>query len=274
MTLRKPIAATMRRIREGRLPSSEAVVEMSFQELGYQPGNPHAEEVRKYFNCRLRQVFEHTLVVLERFENDAYAHGIPDEIIAQRQDAFTAAEEAAKCAPTLREGLQAAFRVLFADLYPLLREMFLSISQSRKARGGKDFELEFGKLLEHAGIPYQKVSRQTRTDFMVPSDRVFASNRNVALVISAKRTLRERWREVAEELFNLRSPNVYLVTADEDISQGHVQEICGQYNIHLVVWDELKSARYPGHPLVIGYSQLLNEVIPMFEQRWNMTRRF
>jgi len=268
MGLRDEVSDMMRRIREGRLPSSEVVVETAFRELGYGPSGPGIETVRLEFNERLRQVFEYTLEVLERYEESAYATGIPDEIIASREDAFKKAERVMRRSGDARGWLRDAFRTLFAELYPTLRQAFLSISQSRKARGGKDFELEFGRLLDCAGVPYQKVSRQTRTDFMVPSDDTFNSNRNIALVLSAKRTLRERWREVAEELFNLRSPNVYLITADDNVSTGHVEQICRRYNIHLVVWDRLKESGFRDDPLVLGYSELLNGVIPTFESRW------
>jgi hypothetical protein len=258
----------MRRIREGRLPSSEVVVETAFRELNYGPNGPGMETVRREFNQRLQQVFEYTLEVLERYEERAYATGIPDELIVRREGAFRKAERAMKRSKDARQGFQNSFRMLFAELYPTLRQVFLSISQSRKARGGKDFELEFGRLLDYAGVPYQRVSRQTRTDFMVPSDDTFNSNRNIALVLSAKRTLRERWREVAEELFNLRSPNVYLITADDNVSAGHVEQICRRYRIYLVVWDKLKESDFGNDPFVLGYSELLNEVIPIFESRW------
>ena len=90
---------------------------------------------------------------------------------------------------------------------------------------------------------------------MLPDSETFQKNRNIAMVISAKRTLRERWAEVAEELFDLRSPNVYLFTADENVTQTHVDQICHQYNIHLVVWDHVKSAKFSHEPLVLSYTE-------------------
>jgi len=91
-------------------------------------------------------------------------------------------------------------------------------------------------------------------------------------VISVKRTLRERWAEVAEELFNLRSPNVFLFTADEDVTQRHVEQICTRYRIHLVVWDELKANRFADEPLVLGYTQWATSRLPMLRQYWRMSK--
>jgi len=269
MDLRTEVKRMMRRVRNGRLPGSEIIVDTAFEELGYGPIPPDPGIIRKEFNDRLREVFEYTLEVLERFEEDAYIGRVPEELFANKPEAFQKAEMIIKDSCDMSSGLRDAFRSLFADLYPTLRRIFLSINQSRKTRGGKDFELQFGKLLEYAAIPYQKVSQQTRTDFMVPSDEVFNTNPNIALVLSLKRTLRERWREVAEELFNLRSPNVYLLTADERITRGHVDQICGQYRIRLVVWDEIKVNTFQDDPLVIGYSDMANDVFPTFEQRWS-----
>ena len=268
MELKEEVRRMMRDIRANRLPSSRDVVERAFEELGYGEVLSTPDVVRAEFNARLREVFEYALIVLERFEQDTYLEGIPDHLIERRPEVFRRAERTIEGSENTSEGLGRAFRQMFADLYPMLRQIFLSISQSRKTRGGSDFELAFGTLLGYAGIPYQRVPRQTRTDFMLPSEDAFNQNSNVTLVLSAKRTLRERWREVAEELFDLRSPNVYLITADEKVTRGHVEGICGRYRIHLVVWDSIKNDRFPDEPLVIGYSALANDVFPTFEHRW------
>jgi len=259
----------MTRVRKGNMPTSEEVVGIAFEELGYGEEGPDPKIIRMEFNNRLAQVFKYTLEVLERFEEQAYLEGIPNELIKMKPEAFEKAAKIIKDSKDHTTGIREAFNSLFIDLYPLLRRVFLSISNSRKSRGGRDFELQFGALLEQAGVTYQKIDRQTRTDFMVPSDEVFNKNPNDALVLSAKRTLRERWREVAEELFDLRSPNVYLITADENITYGHVEGICGRYRMHLVVWDHIKNSNFPEDPRVIGYSQLSQSVIETFERRWN-----
>jgi Ribonuclease G/E len=102
---------------------------------------------------------------------------------------------------------------------------------------------------------------------MIPSDEVFRNNPTAAAIASAKRTLRERWREVVEELHDMRSPNIFLVTADEDVSKGHIRDICGKYRIHLVVWDEVKK-KYASEPLVLSYTSWANERIPLLKQFW------
>lgn len=267
MSLKQQVSKMMARAREGRLPSSEVIVRETFQELGYQLGID-SQKVRLEFNDRLRKAFDRTLDVLERYEDQAYGTALVDELFRMKPSSVQAAEKIVRESSDLSKGFRDAIRSLYVDWYTLLREVFLSISQSRKTRGGRDFELAFGTLLEYADIPYQKERRRTHTDFMVPSDDIFERYPNVALVLSAKRTLRERWREVAEELYDLRAPNVYLITADSSISQGHVDGICGQYRIHLVVWDEIKKTTFPDEPRVLGFTQLASEVVPLYEDRW------
>lgn len=88
-------------------------------------------------------------------------------------------------------------------------------------------------------------------------------------MLSAKRTLRERWREVVEELYNTRSPNVYLATADslKGISQEKVEQI-KQYNVHLLVWDDIKATKFMNEPMVLGYSDFANKEILVFRNYW------
>ena len=138
----------------------------------------------------------------------------------------------------------------------------------KETRGGKDFELQIEGLLDLAGLPYHRQETENRTDLILPDLQTHRANRNISAVVSIKRTLRERWAEVAEELFNLRSPNVFLFTADDSVSQNHVNRICDQYNIHLVVWDHVKRSKHPERPLVLGYSDWATDRLPVIMQYW------
>jgi len=119
-----------------------------------------------------------------------------------------------------------------------------------------------------AGFPYQKLRRTSRVDFMMPNDEFFQHNPTASVIVSAKRTLRERWREVVEELYEMRCPNIFLATADEKISQEKVKRICRDYRIHLVVWDHIKAENFPREPLVIDYSELASQRLPLIESYW------
>lgn len=260
--IKKEIFRLMAAVRKKGLPSSEVIVDETFQKLGYLPDRITPEDVQKNFNQILNQVWVETLTVLEDYEGRVYPLNVIDGLMAMKNDVVRESEKIGQ-----DKGFRPAIRFLFLSLYPHLREIFLSISQSRKQRGGKDFELQFGKLLDLMKVPYQKIKRKYRVDFMIPSDDQFERNPTAAAIASAKRTLRERWREVVEELHTMRSPNIFLVTADYDVARGHVKAICEDYRIHLVVWDEVKE-KYSRDPLVLGYTQWANDRIPILKRFW------
>ena len=261
---RRRITALMQRVRqEGNLPPSSEIVSEAFTELGLRPGAVEPADILANFNDRLREVWEATLPILERYEERSYAEGIPRELLADYPTDFEAAAIRAE-----EEGFRAGVLHLFASWYPLLRRCFLSVSQSRMTRGGRDFELQIEGLLDRAGIPYTRQEREHRTDLILPSQEMYLTNRNVAAVVSVKRTLRERWAEVAQELFDLRSPNIFLFTADEKVTANHVQRL-GDYNIYLVVWDTVKEQRFPSKPLVLGYTEWATKRLPILQANWS-----
>ena len=259
----KRISGLMRRVRQNRIPPSQQIVEETLVRLGLVHGTISPEQVISGFNGHLRSLWEETLQTLESYEERAYSTGIPEELIREfPQDFETADREATQ------RGFHAGFIRLFGDLYPWFRRAFLSVSQSRMTRGGKDFELQIEGLLELGGIPFNRQEARNRTDLILPTLELHQQNRNISMVVSVKRTLRERWAEVAEELFNLRSPNVFLFTADEKVTDGHVAQICNQYNIYLVLWDEVKTLRFPDEPLVLGYTEWATERLTQLRAWW------
>ncbi len=261
---REQMKRLMKRVRqEGQLPSSTAIVQETFRRLGYVQDLVEPEQVIVCFNDMLWELWKATLVTLENYEESSYASGVPRNFMVQFPDSFDRAEREAS-----NQGFRAGFSLLFNELYPRFRDAFLSISQSRKTRGGKDFELQIEGLLELAELPYHRQETEHRTDLILPDLETHNANRNISAVVSIKRTLRERWAEVAEELFNLRSPNVFLFTADESVSQNHVNRICGQYNIHLVVWDKVKSSKFPTEPLVLSYTNWTTQRLVVLRQYW------
>ena len=261
--LNKAIKEMMARVRSGHLPNSERIVSETFGELGYDALRLSRDAARAEFNELLHKAFQHTLTVLERYEEQAYSRGIPSELLKLRSNLVAEAEKVAG-----QHGFRAGAEALMSSLYLELRQSFLSVSQSRKTRGGRDFELQFERALSLAGFPFEKQQRKTRVDFMMPSDTAFEKNRMFCAIASLKRTLRERWREVVGELVELHATNVFLVTADSDISDGHVESICDNGHLHLVIWDEIKSSRFSDHAMVLGFTEFANRRLPNLQSIW------
>jgi hypothetical protein len=260
-------ANDLRRIRRQYIPTSERIVAEAFRELDYTREVLSPDEVRAQFDSLLHGVWRKTLEVLERYEERAYGEKAIAEVIRLHAEDLRRAREGMRADGDDAVSLESAIRGLFQVWYPELRALFLSISQSRKSRGGKDFELQLRKLLELMEVPYQPPDRTNRVDFMIPSYEHYARNRNQCIVISAKRTLRERWQEVVDELHKMNCPNVYLATADERISADKKDDIWRR-NIYLVVWDDVKARLFPTDDSVVSYSHLAGQVIPHFAKLW------
>lgn len=268
------IEKLVRKVRKQTIPDPEAVVKQAFRELGYikaSPSYPQGKtptDVQGNFNLYLKNVFKKTLEVLERYEFEAYAIKTIEEICKLRSnDIRQTVKTILKTYEDSYQGFEASVKALFQKWYPDLWKMFLSISQSRKARGGVDFQYQLSGLFDLMDLSYDKQREKFRVDFYMPSITDFQRDRTRCMLISLKRTLRERWREVVGELYETRAPNVYLATADEDISFEKIKGI-SRHNIRTVVWDEIKEENFPDEPMVISYTQLANREIPAFRQFW------
>lgn len=257
----------VRQIRGQHLPSSERIVAETFVRLGLTEEHIQAIAVRSDFNNLLRKVFEETLVTLENYERPIYSIHAIGELAKMRQVDLVRAREHMKLAGDDFSAFQQAVESLLKDWYFHFRQLFLSVSQSRKTRGGKDFELQIAELLRLAGFPFEPQHKQFRVDFMMPSYAHYGQDRTQCILLSAKRTLRERWQEVVDELHKMNCPNVFIATTDNVISAGKKEEIAKR-NIKLVVFDEVKLKLFPKDNMVVDFTFLVNKVIPTWHQFW------
>jgi hypothetical protein len=125
----------------------------------------------------------------------------------------------------------------FIPLYEVMRDA----SQQRRTRVGSGFEAHIKAMLDAGNIPYveQMVVSTRRPDFVLPVRELYEKGSVDALVIAAKTTLRERWKQVGMETRNCR---VYLATLDEKITLSAVNEMRG-LNIHLLIPEAFKADR-------------------------------
>lgn len=122
--------------------------------------------------------------------------------------------------------------------------ILLSAAQTRKSRAGASFELHIERLLTDGGIPHEVqviADAKKRPDFVLPSFAAYMDplrDRNGALVLSAKTTLRERWKQVQGEM---RNCDLFLATVDESIAENAIKDMERQ-GIILVVPESLKKS--------------------------------
>lgn len=124
----------------------------------------------------------------------------------------------------------------FVPLYEVMRDA----GQQRKSRAGASFEHHIARMLKDGGIPFgaQKVVSSRRPDFILPSVPVFEDPDRTsadALVLSAKTTLRERWKQVGLEKINC---DLFLATLDENVPAKAIDDM-QTHGITLVVPEAL-----------------------------------
>lgn len=149
--------------------------------------------------------------------------------------------------------------------FPDLDATFLSASQHRKSRAGRSFEQHIARLLRDGRVAFeeQAVTGGRRPDFVLPSLVVLKAKKRTfeeAMVLSAKTTLRERWKQVAMEKFNCA---LFLATVDDRVSAAAIDDMSTQ-GIHLVVPESLKKSKetcYNSKTNVITFREFFDEEI-------------
>jgi len=263
----RDVLKSLRILRAQSMPSSRDVVDETFERLGYSHGRITAEEARRNFDSLLRRFFDETLKVLEEHEQQVDAGMVLPKFVSAHQNDIERAREDMRRGGDDTIALQDTVVRLLQGWHETLRGLFLSISQSRKTRGGKDFEYQLQALLELAKIPHEVQAQKYRSDFILPSAQLLDTEKPKAVLLTAKRTLRERWQEVVDELEKVKCPNTYLATADDKITSNVVGEI-SKRNIYLVVWDSVNFDKFPDEPMVLGYSKFISVLTQHFLPQW------
>jgi len=128
--------------------------------------------------------------------------------------------------------------------YADIDAIMLSASQQRKSRAGRSFEQHIAEALKAGRIRFteQAVTGGRRPDFVLPDVKTLKSQHrswNDALVLSAKTTLRERWKQVSSERL---SCDIFLATVDDRVTSATINEMADA-GIWLVVPESLKSSK-------------------------------
>ncbi|MDO8527766.1 MAG: type II restriction endonuclease [Deltaproteobacteria bacterium] len=149
-----------------------------------------------------------------------------------------------------------------------LNDFFLALSQSRKSRAGKAFEIIIKRLFKSLGYPFdEQVVINGKPDFLLPSEKHYRVHATDCIIFTAKRTLRERWRQIVTE--GIRGLGFYLATIDEKVTENGLREMNAN-RIYLVVTEHLKNIdHYKTAPNVITFEQFFRHHLDPAMQRWN-----
>lgn len=143
--------------------------------------------------------------------------------------------------------------------------VFLSASQQRKSRAGGSFELHIEASLNAGQIRHvaQAVTGGRRPDFVMPDVRSLRSSTrdySDALVLAAKTTLRERWKQVSSERLKC---DLFLATVDDRVARSSIQELACS-GIKLVVPESLKNSKethYQAQANVLSFREFFDDEV-------------
>lgn len=164
---------------------------------------------------------------------------------------------------------------VWAKMHPLYQRVEQSFEQSRKTRAGGSAQYHLQSLIERAGYAGEFETQQIlngKIDFLFPSHQAWERDRRRCVIVSIKRSLRERYKQVFEELSIAQSTVYLFVTetyeeAERDITAPKVKGL-NEQNVYLVVRDEIKNMRFAKDVNVIGFTAFISEELPNHRARW------
>jgi len=158
------------------------------------------------------------------------------------------------------------FAELIAKQFNVFERFFLSLSQSRKQRAGATLEDIVRSLFRELEYPFTEQPKlDGRPDFVLPSESHYRLEPMECIVFTCKRTLRERWRQVATEA--TKGAGIYLATLDEKISPSELEEI-KRHKIYLVCPKQIKENRYNQFRHVLSFEQFFTDYLDPAMERW------
>jgi hypothetical protein len=167
------------------------------------------------------------------------------------------------------KNLKDAGKVL-GKYFELFDKFYLSISQSRKTRAGKGFEKIHNSLFKILSYPFdEQIVINGKPDFLMPSAKHYSKNPMDCIIFTAKRTLRERWRQIVTE--GTRGLGFYLATIDKDVSSAQLNEMLN-HRIYLVCPENIKKEFYKGKVNVLSFRQFFKDHLDPKMKSWKRNK--
>lgn len=221
------------------------------------------ENIASRFNYNLGQIKENFDGLLEETEREAYKVYLDFEKLYGEQVFKVFADN------MIATGEITDLRQLgpiLGSYFSVFDSFYMSLAQSRRTRAGHSFEDIHNTLFKKLGYPFdeQRVING-KPDFIMPSYNHFRQNPIDCIIFTAKRTLRERWRQIVTE--GTRGLGFFLATIDKDVSSAQLAEI-HHNRIYLVCPRNIKDAKYSSERNVLSFAQFFNDYLDPAMERW------
>lgn len=157
---------------------------------------------------------------------------------------------------------------IVGSMFTELDRFYLSLTQSRRPRAGSAFEIILKTLVRGLGYPFvEQVVINGKPDFLMPSYEHYRANPMDCIIFTAKRSLRERWRQIVTE--GTRGLGFFLATIDESISAIQLREMMHN-RIYLVVPLRIKQENrtYAETQNVISFEDFFRHHLDPAMARW------
>lgn len=153
-------------------------------------------------------------------------------------------------------------------MFPEFDRLYLSLTQSRRTRAGSAFEIILKTMFKQLKYPFDEQQViNGKPDFLMPSRKHYDKNPMDCIIFTAKRSLRERWRQVVTE--GTRGLGFYLATIDEAVSSVQLAEMLN-HRIYLVVPANIKKnvKAYENIQNVITFEEFFRHHLDPAAARW------
>lgn len=159
-----------------------------------------------------------------------------------------------------------AFSQFIENRFAVIDRLCLSLAQSRKSRAGSTFEELVSSILDRLGYPYsgQAVIKGGKPDYILPSIDHYGAYPSDCIVLTCKRTLRERWRQIVTEGV---TGTFFLATLDEGINSAQATEM-NDRRVTMVVPAHIKSNKYQDFRNVISFEYFFQHHMEPAMARW------
>jgi len=157
------------------------------------------------------------------------------------------------------------------SMFSELDRFFLSLTQGRRNRAGRAFEIILKTLFRRLNYPFEEQQViNGKTDFLMPHRRHWDNNPMDCIIFTVKRSLRERWRQIVTE--GTRGLGFYLATIDEAVSRQQLTEMM-RNRIYLVVPRRIKDDTriYSAQSNVISFEDFFTHHLDPAIARWKAT---
>jgi len=147
-----------------------------------------------------------------------------------------------------------------------LKQFFESLGQSRSSRAGKAFEIIQNRLFKSLGYPFdEQPVINGKPDFVMPSISHYRTNAMDCIIFTAKRTLRERWKQVVTE--GSKGTAFYLATIDDKLSCNQLGEMRSN-RVNIVCPKRIKDTRYSNVVNAFSFEQFFLDIVDPAIERW------